>query len=160
VIDAQQLAEAFGRNVQIIKRQCAGLTHEDSLMQTPFHSNCMNWVLGHVADNRDAVLKLLGSAPAFGDEGARYRRNSEPITGEGEGVLPLERLLALLDSGQTQLATVLNNMTPDDLNREVEVFGRKQSVGAWLFFLYFHESYHTGQTELLRQVAGKHDKII
>lgn len=160
MIDAHQLAEAFGRNVQIIQRQCAGLTHEESLMQTPFHSNCMNWVLGHLADNRDAVLKLLGSAPVLGDEGTRYRRNSEPITGEGEGVLPLERLLTLLDSGQAQLATVLNNMTPDDLNREVEVFGRKQSVGAWLFFLYFHESYHTGQTELLRQVAGKHDKII
>ena len=160
MIDANQLAEAFGRNVQIIKRQCEGLTHEDSLIQTPFHSNCMNWVLGHVADNRNSVLKLIGAEPGFGDEGARYRRNSEPITSEGEGVLKLDHLLTILESEQERISTVLHNFTPDDLNREVEVFGRKQSVGAWLFFLYFHESYHTGQTELLRQVAGKNDKII
>jgi len=25
---------------------------------------------------------------------------------------------------------------------------------------YFHDTYHTGQTDLLRQVAGKHDKVI
>ena len=29
-----------------------------------------------------------------------------------------------------------------------------------LFFGYFHESYHVGQTELLRQLAGKNDKMI
>ena len=30
----------------------------------------------------------------------------------------------------------------------------------FLFFLYFHDSYHTGQAEPLRQLAGKDDKII
>jgi hypothetical protein len=32
--------------------------------------------------------------------------------------------------------------------------------GARLFFYYFHETYHVGQTELLRQLAGRDDKII
>jgi hypothetical protein len=27
-------------------------------------------------------------------------------------------------------------------------------------FMYFHETYHTGQTELLRQLAGTDDKVI
>jgi uncharacterized damage-inducible protein DinB len=29
-----------------------------------------------------------------------------------------------------------------------------------LFFRYFHETYHVGQTELLRQLAGRNDKVI
>jgi hypothetical protein len=29
-----------------------------------------------------------------------------------------------------------------------------------VFFLYFHETYHVGQTELLRQLAGKNDQVI
>ncbi len=37
MLNANELADAFERNVQIIKRPCDGLTHEDSLRQTPFH---------------------------------------------------------------------------------------------------------------------------
>jgi uncharacterized damage-inducible protein DinB len=44
--------------------------------------------------------------------------------------------------------------------REITVRERKTTVGQRVFFLYFHESYHVGQTELLRQLAGKNDKII
>jgi len=29
-----------------------------------------------------------------------------------------------------------------------------------IFFLYFHETYHVGQTELFRQLAGKDEKLI
>lgn len=160
MLDANQLADAFDRNVQIIKRQCEGLTHEDSLLQTPFNINSLNWIIGHITDNRDNVLRLLGVEPAFGDEGTRYRRNSEPVKGEGEGILKLDRLLTILETGQAGISTALRNATPDMLNREVEAMGRKQSIGQWLFFLYFHDTYHTGQTDLLRQVAGKNDKII
>jgi uncharacterized damage-inducible protein DinB len=34
------------------------------------------------------------------------------------------------------------------------------TIGEWLLFFFFHESYHTGQTEIMRQAAGKNDKII
>ena len=105
-------------------------------------------------------MRLLGAEPAFGEEGARYRRNSEPIKGDGEGILTLARLLTILETGQSRISTALHNATPEGLAHEVEAMGRKQSVGQWLFFLYFHDTYHTGQTELLRQVAGKNDKII
>lgn len=33
-------------------------------------------------------------------------------------------------------------------------------VGERLFGFYFHDTYHTGQTDLLRQVAGTNDKVI
>jgi uncharacterized damage-inducible protein DinB len=34
------------------------------------------------------------------------------------------------------------------------------SIAEWLLFFYFHDTYHSGQTEILRQAAGKDDKII
>jgi uncharacterized damage-inducible protein DinB len=35
----------------------------------------------------------------------------------------------------------------------------RQHLGSALFF-FFHESYHTGQAELLRQASDKDDKVI
>src|SRR4051794_4037563 len=65
VLTAQQLAEAHGRNVGIIKAQTAGLTHDESLLQLPFRGNCMNWVIGHILEGRNTILDLLGAEPAF-----------------------------------------------------------------------------------------------
>jgi hypothetical protein len=42
----------------------------------------------------------------------------------------------------------------------VKDFRGEITLGNRLFFIYYHETYHVGQTELLRQLAGKNDKII
>jgi hypothetical protein len=160
MITNTQLAEAFGRNLSIVQRQAAGLSHADSLLQPTFRANCLNWVLGHLADNRDTILQILGEAPVTGEAVTHYRGNSEPITADGPDVLPLEGLLRLLTVTQEPLAAALSRVTPDDLAREVQVGQWTTTVGARLFFLYFHETYHVGQTELLRQLAGADDKII
>jgi hypothetical protein len=157
---ARQLSDAYARNVRLIKRQADGLTHADSLLQPPVRGNCLNWILGHLAVHRDYVLAALGQERVLGEAAvARYGNGSEPILGDGEGVLPLEDLLAALDRGQERIATALAAATSEDLAREV-TFGRAMPLGEMLFFLYFHDTYHTGQTELLRQLAGKDDKVL
>ena len=162
MISPEYLASAYARNVQIVKRQTDGLSQADSLTQLPFRANCMNWVVGHLVTNRNSVLKLLGTDPALEPErAARYVRESEPITGDGPGVLPLEELLAVLERAQERLTSLLATITPDELNRQVAFLGsRSMTVGEWLLFFFFHDSYHTGQTEILRQAVGKNDKII
>src|SRR5690348_17557139 len=100
MLSPDDLAAAFARNVWIVKQQTNGLTHADSLIQLPFQGNPMNWVLGHLAANRDDVLELLGAPPVMADDGKRYKRESDPLTGQEEGVLPLEELLARLDQSQ------------------------------------------------------------
>jgi hypothetical protein len=156
------LAEAFQRNIWIIKRQTEGLSHEESLLQLPFRGNCMNWLVGHIAANRNNVFKLLGHADLVMPAAeARYTRESEPVTADEPGIVPLPELLAALESSQTQLDGILAEITRDELEREVAFFGRKvMTVGEWLHFFYFHDTYHTGQTEILRQAAGKDDKVI
>ena len=160
IISAQQIGKAYARNLWVINRQTEGLTHAESLLQPPMRGNCLNWILGHLAVHRDYVLAALGQEKVLGDTViARYGRESAPIIGEGEGVLPLEQLLAALEKGQERIDAALDQLTPADLVREVTV-GRTMSLSEALFFYYFHDTYHTGQTEPLRQLAGKNDKIL
>jgi hypothetical protein len=162
MIAVQDLAEFYARNVQIIKMQSEGLTHEDSLIQLPFRANCFNWVVGHLLANRYNILELLGVENPRGDlDTGHYERESDPITGEEEGVLPLEELIHLLEEAQTRLEDTLAGESEDSLQRIAPYRDRPEKpVAFWLLFLYFHDSYHVGQTEILRQAAGMDDKII
>lgn len=162
MISPDYLSEAFDRNVNIIKKQTEGLSQSDSLIQLPFRSNCLNWVVGHIITNRYQVIRLLdGVAPYDAGRMKRYERESEPITGPGDGVLEISRLLMILEATQAEISLRLEALTVKRLDQSVAFYGNKsQRVAEWLFFFYFHDTYHSGQTELLRQAAGKDDKVI
>jgi hypothetical protein len=142
--------------------QTDGLTHEQSLIQLPFRANCLNWVVGHVLANRRNIIQLLGEEnPLPSVNLDHYERESDPILGEENGVLPLEELLDCLEKSQGILTGLLENENVDTLQRPAPYRDRgEKPLAYWLLFLYFHDSYHVGQTELLRQAAGKNDKII
>ena len=59
------LIEALARNVSVVKMQTQGLTHADTLIQPHFGGNCLNWVLGHIVENRDRILELIGQKELF-----------------------------------------------------------------------------------------------
>jgi hypothetical protein len=162
VISIENLTTFYARNIEIIKLQTEGLNQEDSLIQLPFRSNCLNWVVGHVLANRCNILALLGSQDLRpGINLDHYERESDPVLGEGEGILPLEDLIRHLDETQLRLGAALDKETNDSLQRTAPYRDRpEQTLAYWLIFLYFHDSYHVGQTEILRQAAGKDDKII
>lgn len=162
MIEAAYLVTAYDRNVRIIKMQTEGLTHVDSLIQLPFRANCMNWIVGHLVTNRNNVLKLLDAGDRINPISVdRYSRDSDPITPESAHVLLLEELLSLLEEAQGNITRNLEEITSDELQREVAFFGNTEmTIGEWLLFFYFHDSYHTGQAEIMRQAADKDDKII
>jgi hypothetical protein len=163
MITTTTLAAAYDRNVNIVKQQAEGLSHADSLIQLPFRANCLNWVVGHLVTNRITVLKLLEVQEFPFDEGSltHYQYDSQPITADGEGVLSLDQLLTMLEQAQGIINTKMSALTDEVLSRPLTVFGdHAQPLADWLFFFFFHDCYHTGQTEILRQAAGKDDKII
>jgi uncharacterized damage-inducible protein DinB len=162
MVTPEELAAAFARNFNIVKSQTNGLTHADSLLQPPFRGNCLNWVLGHILDTRNGVLKVLGEMPVLseGDRARPYGHGSEPVCSDGEGVLTLEQLLKKLESSQSAIEAGLKRISPEELARETRDHRGPVTVGQRLFFLYFHETYHVGQTELLRQLAGTNDHVI
>lgn len=158
-MDNQELSQTFKRHIYVIKRQTDGLTHEQSLLQPALRGNCMNWVLGHMLEARNEVLHHLGQPAILPEpEDALYQRESPPITTDSTAV-PLATLLAHFDESQARieqgLATTSEEKMATIINEE-----RQTTVRANLSFIAWHEAYHLGQLEYLRQLSGVNDKVI
>ncbi len=160
MINQKDFAKAFARNTNIIKSQAKDLTHEDSLIQPPFHGNCLNWVLGHLVANHDDILETLGEPRLFEGRLDRYKRKSEPLTHEDKGTIRFQELVEWFERGQIKISELLNRVDDEFLAHEIQSGECKSTVAQRVFFYYFHETYHVGQTELFRQLAGKNDKVI
>lgn len=157
---AESLIQSFDLNLQVIHLQTKGLSHQDSLLQLPFRGNCLNWVLGHIMVGRNIALKLLGDPPLWTeDQEVRYRRGSDPLV-TGERAHRLEELLGDLDESQGRIAAILSEVTREGLEAFVPFRGGQRPLAEALSGQHWHETYHVGQLELLRQLAGTDDAII
>lgn len=161
-MSAADILGLFRTNYHVITKQLEDLTHEDSLLQLPFRGNCMNWVLGHILVYREGLLKeRMGITGEWTeDEVARYQYDSEPIvSADDPAILHLDRLLADIERTQKQLEDGLAELSEAQL--AVIVNEESQRTAQYsLLFSAWHEGYHVGQLEYLRQLAGKDDKII
>lgn len=121
----------------------------------------MNWVLGHLLDYQITVLGLLGKESPFDASLLeKYRTGSDPITADGPGVISLEQLLDGHDRVHAAMLVRLGEMSDADFTREILWADRTSTLGWRFLFNNFHYSYHLGQLELLRQLAGKTEKLI
>jgi len=156
---AQKLIQSFQTTTWIINKQADGLSHEQMLLQLPFRGNCFNWVLGHIVTNRDKVLVLLGEEPQFSEnEVARYNRGSDPVV-EGETAVHSHRLLEAVQTSQSQIEKALAKIDSEALAAIYDA-ENNITVAEHINGLHWHETYHTGQLEILRQLAGTNDRII
>ena len=150
---ARILASQFKYNHMVLKSNLEGVSHDESLIQPKPYGNCINWILGHIVAGRNAVLTLIGEEAIWtAEESKTYDRGSDPLE-DSSKAQKIESILAALDTTQKQLSEKLVHMRDEDLTaiREPE----KGSIADQLAGLSFHESYHSGQIGLLRQLIGK-----
>ncbi|MEZ4670499.1 MAG: DinB family protein [Anaerolineae bacterium] len=160
MIESQELIYMLERNLTTIRKQVEGLTHEDSLLQLPFRGNCLNWTVGHIVMHRDYMLKLLGGQPVLDEvETELYATGSDPITDASQAI-NFETLMEHLQTTHIRVLEILQTRTGDELAIIVADDERQRSLGQMLFALGWHETYHVGQTEILRQLAGTDDRVI
>ncbi|HWM91270.1 MAG TPA: DinB family protein [Thermoanaerobaculia bacterium] len=154
-MDTESLVYLVNFNAQAMGLNLEGITHEDSLVQPP-RGNCLNWVVGHLLVHRNKMLEALGEPPAL-PPGAlkRYDRGSEPITGDGPDVEPMERLLEGMASSKAKVVEAIQRAGDDALAKP----SGQSTVGKTLLVLSMHEAYHVGQMGLLRRIAGKERAI-
>jgi hypothetical protein len=144
----------------LIHDQTNELSQADTLIQPP-GGNCMNWVLGHLLESQISMLKAIdGVSPIDPVLLDRYKRESAPITPIDEDILSLDFLLDGHDKEHAAIAARLSEMSEADFDVEIQQGERKVIRGWRVFFLHFHYTYHIGQLEQLRQLAGKTEKII
>ena len=146
-------------NHYVLLKQAQGVTHVESIKQPAYNVNCYNWVLGHIIQHRDVMLELLGEEPVLTPEEAELYKAGSPPINEGDEVVPFERLMNLLTLSQERLMASLGNVTADNLAK-LPTSGGDRTIGSRLNGLTWHETYHTGQTEFTRQIAGKDDRIL
>ncbi len=153
------ISGSMDRTAFVVERQLDGLSHEDCLLQLPFRGNCANWVLGHIVSSRSSMLHAISGKSYWGEEeNGLYKFGSEPIT-DGEKALSLEQLRAHLSASAESLKTAVKEASREQMET---IWNEKQqsTVLDFLLFMVWHESYHAGQLEYLRQLAGKDDKVI
>ncbi len=159
MIISELLIQQYQRDAWVIEQQAIGWSHQDSLIQLPFRSNCFNWVLGHIVVHRDKALQTLDYNPTLdANQTKLYDRGSDPILDQQTAVQLSTLQKALQDSQKTlisQVKIMTDQQLADIWDQENEI-----SVGERLLFLQWHEAYHVGQLEILRQLAGKDDRII
>lgn len=155
MVPARILVEGFERNMQLIRDRTEGLTHAESLVQTPYRVNCLNWTLGHILHARGPVLDLLGVprvVPAAETE--RYGRDSEPVVEDGPGVLRMEDLLDRLEETQARITDALEGVDEAALAVITDKGdGTRAPLGELIHYRLFHDTFHTAHTDILRQVA-------
>lgn len=150
MVPAAQIANTFQSNHWVGKRLLEGVTQEDSLLQPPYPGNCINWILGHLVGNRNTALTLLEKPNHWSDaELERYATGSDPVI-EGSGQR-FEVLLEDFDRTQIEIEAALEESSPEFLRQSIET--KQGKVPRWkrLSGLAWHETYHIGQLELLRQ---------
>jgi uncharacterized damage-inducible protein DinB len=159
--DPEVLANVFKRNQWVINEQTKGLSHPDSLIQPALRGNCLNFILGHLVVHRDLILKLVDKEPIMStDQNARYGYGSDPVVGDGPDVISFEDLLQMLERSEASLVGALEALSSEDLRREIQAGERTTTLGERIEFYSWHETYHVGQTEYLRQLTGMDDQVI
>lgn len=161
MISNQDFIRILSIENNLINAQTKDLTQADTLIQPQPSGNCMNWVLGHLLENQILMLETLGKeSPVTQASLERYQRESSPVQQDEPGIWSLEQLLAGHQQVNEALIAALGTTTEEDFARQITIGERTMTVGWRLFFLYFHFTYHVGQLELLRQLAGKTEKVI
>lgn len=139
-----------------VRANTEGVTHEESLHSPGPGGNSLNWVVGHLCCVYNNALPLVGQEPVA--EGAalkRYDRGSAPIT--PAEALPLPQLLETWDELARRFDAGLSGLTPEYLDQPAPFSPSgdpDETVRSLVNTLLFHQAYHSGQTGVLRRVAG------
>ncbi len=141
-----------------IEKSVTDVSHKMSILQLPGNSNCMNWILGHIAVYRDVMLMSIGMDWCFRSNSRDlYAYGSDPIVGDGNCV-QLEQILEAINESFDILNKWLEGASNESLSsntmKDISVFGPKgKSLEENFAHLICHEAIHVGELTPLRELA-------
>ncbi len=152
-MERKKLTEGFATHNWLIHKFTEGLTHEESLLRLLPRVNNFNWVLGHIVQSRSKLLVLLDADPLWDEQwAALYETGADKLA--DDTAVPLPDLLKLVDSSLGALQTAVTNASDEALNALYDT-ERQITVAQRIEGVQWHETYHTGQLEILRQAGSE-----
>ena len=152
----QTLADAartIGMNTGLTRRYVDGWTDDQWLRSLDGPTSNAAWIVAHLALTRAAYLSKVGGRFDLPDWAEPFGRGS---TSPEAMPAPTEELLDVLDRAGQALAERLPQLTDDELaadcGRDLPSGGR--TIGKYVHFMLWHESYHVGQLAVLNRVQG------
>ncbi|MFT5193415.1 MAG: putative damage-inducible protein DinB [Cellvibrionaceae bacterium] len=137
----------------VIKGKTEGVTHEQSLLQLSFPSNCMNWNLGHLLVYRHQYLGWLdGVSKPDEAEFAVYGAGSEQMV-DGTHAMQLAEILERLNAVSADIVTALEAAPAEKFDAIFDAEAGTTIDDRLRFYVMFHEAYHIGQLEPLFELA-------
>jgi len=154
----EAIAQQFGLMYKIAATNLEGMTLEQSLAQPSPGGNCANWILGHLTNVQNGVMRLLGEKPVWESE-ELSRAGFEPITGRQVAIdwnTLRDRFLGSRDRCLKAIAALSEEGMAESVPHP---FGGTCSKAELLNTLAFHQAYHGGQLAMARRIAGLEGKV-
>jgi len=147
------LAQQFGFVYQTAAANLEGVTREQSLAQPSPGGNCANWILGHLVNVHNGVMRLLNEKPVWESE-QLARAGYDPITGPGNAI-DWEVLRSQFFASKERCLKAIAALSDKALEDRVpHPFGGECTRAELLSTLAFHQAYHVGQLAVCRRIAG------
>jgi hypothetical protein len=155
---AKTIVFQLGISHRVFEMNTGDVSHEESLVTPPRGGSCLNQVVGHITRIRNMALGSLGQqSPYLMEEFDPYDdRTSVPFS--PDNALPFDELRRRFNAMQEPLVRAINGMSSEVMAMKPPrpfTGAPDETVGSNLATLVFHETYHVGQTGVLRRVAGK-----
>ena len=150
-MNRDKLSTGFQTNNWLISKLAEGVTHAASVTQLPVRSNTFNWVLGHIIQARSGLLQMLGEEGLVSEGVTAVYTTNAP---NSDTALPLTELLTLLEKSTERITAAITNASDETLSSLFDE-ERGTTVADRIAGLNWHETYHVGQLEILRQAAGE-----
>jgi hypothetical protein len=155
---AQTLAYQLELCRKVLERNTGDVSHEESLIMPEDGGSCLNWVLGHLTRTRNMALGSMGQKAPYPMQEFDAYDDRSGVPFDRATALPFDELKRRYQSMQEPLVKAIQAMPPEVLAGRPPrnmTGDPNETVGSNLATFVFHESYHVGQTGVLRRVAGK-----
>jgi hypothetical protein len=143
-----RFSSVLRRNLGVFQTNAESLKQKDFLIQTASDGVHFNWILGHVVHSRQILLEALGAEPSV--------KNTEILKAYAKGgktqaleVMPSQDLLSALEVSQAALEKALEDAdfaSPSPMG--------KGTLEDYFELMTWFETYHAGQSGVLRRLAG------
>ena len=155
---SKTLAYQLELSHRVLDMNTRDVSHEESLAQPERGGSCLNQVVGHITRTRNMALGTMGQKSPYPMEEFDPYDDRTGVPFSREKALPFDELTRRFKAMQEPLVNAIRGMPPEVLAMKPPrpfTGAPDETVGSSLATFVFHESYHVGQTGVLRRVAGK-----